>query len=498
MPMATTVGTFMLQRLVDWGVRRVYGYPGDGINGILGGFHEVEDIEFTQVRHEEIASLAACAHAKFTGEVGVCLATSGPGAIHLLNGLYDAKLDHQPVVAIVGQQARMSLGSEYQQEVDLDALFKDVAGQFVQTCVVPQQAPHLIDRAMRIAKATRSPTCVIVPNDVQEAAYEEPPRKHGAVHSSDAELSAERLVPSEDALRAAADVLNAGDRVAILIGQGAKRAPDEVRAVADALGAGVAKALNGRAALPDDLPYVTGAIGLLGTKPSSDMMESCDTLLLVGTNFPYSEWLPEPGQARAVQIDRCRRCHRTSASSMPRGWRSRCSRESRRGARSLPSRSRTSSPSSRRGETGRACAMLGFGENQVSIYLNDHLAGANAGVELARRVAPGEVAQEIEEDRAVLLEVMQRLSVGRDPVRVALGWGTEKMLRLKPGGRFEDLEALSLGVEGKLALWTALQQALGDDPRLRGIEFEPLMARARSQRRRIEQQRLDAVAEALA
>jgi pyruvate dehydrogenase (quinone) len=301
--MAETVGTFMLQRLVDWGVRRVYGYPGDGINGILGGFHEVPEIEFTQVRHEEIASFAACAHAKFTGEVGVCIATSGPGAIHLLNGLYDAKLDHQPVVAIVGQQARMSLGSDYQQEIDLDALFKDVAAEFVQTCMVPQQAPHLIDRAMRIAKATRSPACIIIPNDVQEAAYEEPPRAHGAVHSSEAELSAERLVPSDDALRAAADVLNAGEKVAILIGQGAKRAPDEVRAVADALGAGVAKALNGRAALPDDLPYVTGSIGLLGTKPSNDMMENCDTLLLVGTNFPYSEWLPEPGQARAVQVD---------------------------------------------------------------------------------------------------------------------------------------------------------------------------------------------------
>jgi pyruvate dehydrogenase (quinone) len=301
--MAETVGTFMLERLVDWGVRRIYGYPGDGINGILGGFHEVEDIEFIQVRHEEIASFAACAHAKFTGEVGVCLATSGPGAIHLLNGLYDAKLDHQPVVAIVGQQARMSLGSNYQQEVDLDALFKDVAAEFVQTCMVPQQAPHLIDRAMRIAQATRSPTCIIIPNDVQEAPFEEPPRKHGAVHSSEAQLSPERQVPGEDALRAAAEVLNAGEKVAMLIGQGAKGAADEVRAVADALGAGVAKALNGRAALPDDLPYVTGSIGLLGTKPSNDMMEGCDTLLMVGTNFPYSEWLPEPGQARAVQID---------------------------------------------------------------------------------------------------------------------------------------------------------------------------------------------------
>jgi pyruvate dehydrogenase (quinone) len=301
--MAKTVGAFLLERLVEWGVGRVYGYPGDGINGILGAFHEVPELEFTQVRHEEIASFAACAHAKFTGEVGVCIATSGPGAIHLLNGLYDAKLDHQPVVAIVGQQARMSLGSNYQQEVDLDALFKDVAGEFVQTCMVPEQAPHLIDRAMRIAKATRSPTCIIVPNDVQEADFEDPPRKHGAVQSSDAEVSPGMLVPADAALRAAADVLNAGERVAILIGQGAKGAADEVRAVADALGAGVAKALNGRAALPDDLAYVTGSIGLLGTKPSNDMMEGCDTLLLVGTNFPYSEWLPEPGQARGVQVD---------------------------------------------------------------------------------------------------------------------------------------------------------------------------------------------------
>src|SRR3954470_1018054 len=167
--MATTVGTFMLERLVGWGVKRIYGYPGDGINGILGGFHEVDGIEFVQVRHEEIASFAACAHAKFTGEVGVCMATSGPGAIHLLNGLYDAKLDHQPVVAIIGQQKRISLGAEYQQEVDLQTLFKDVAHEFVHVCMAPAQAQHLVDRAMRVAAATRSPTCIIIPNDVQEA-----------------------------------------------------------------------------------------------------------------------------------------------------------------------------------------------------------------------------------------------------------------------------------------------------------------------------------------
>jgi pyruvate dehydrogenase (quinone) len=301
--MATTVGQFLLQRLADWGVKRIYGYPGDGINGILGAFHEVGDrIQFTQVRHEELASFAACAHAKFTGEVGVCMATSGPGAIHLLNGLYDAKLDHQPVVAIVGQQARTSLGADYQQEVDLDSLYKDVAGQFVQTLMVPGQAPHLVDRAVRVAKASRTVTAIIVPNDVQEESYEPPPRSHGTTYSAPGYV-APRVVPPQSELQRAADVLNAGERVAMLIGQGALGAEDEVVQTADALGCGVAKALNGRAALPDDLPYVTGSIGLLGTKPSNDMMEGCDTLLLVGTNFPYSEWLPKRDQARCVQID---------------------------------------------------------------------------------------------------------------------------------------------------------------------------------------------------
>src|SRR3954454_23117532 len=208
--MSKTVGQFILERLAEWGVDRIYGYPGDGINGILGGFHEVERPEFVQVRHEEIASFAATAHAKFTGEVGVCLATSGPGAIHLLNGLYDAKLDHQGVVAIVGQQARASLGSDYQQEVDLQTLFKDVAGQFVATCMVPEQAPMLIDRAMRIAKATRSPTCVIVPNDVQEAEFSEPPRAHGSVFSSGSGIGDVQVSPDPRLLQQAAELLNAG------------------------------------------------------------------------------------------------------------------------------------------------------------------------------------------------------------------------------------------------------------------------------------------------
>jgi pyruvate dehydrogenase (quinone) len=301
--MSQTVGAFMLQRLRQWGVTRIYGYPGDGINGLLGAFHELEDeIEFVQTRHEEIAAFAACAHGKLTGEVGVCMATSGPGAIHLMNGLYDAKLDHAPVVAIVGQQARMALGSNFQQEVDLNALFKDVASEFVQTCVAPEQAAHLIDRAIRIAKATRSVTCVIVPNDIQEAEYSAPPRAHGAVPSSIG-YNEPLIRPRDEDLQRAAGILNEGQRVAMLIGQGAIGAEREVIETAEILGAGVAKALNGRAAVPDDLPFVTGSIGLLGTKPTYEMMEGCDTLLMVGSSFPYSEWLPEFDQARGVQID---------------------------------------------------------------------------------------------------------------------------------------------------------------------------------------------------
>jgi pyruvate dehydrogenase (quinone) len=226
--MSQTVGAFMLQRLRQWGVTRIYGYPGDGINGLLGAFHEFEDeIEFVQTRHEEIAAFAACAHGKLTGEVGVCMATSGPGAIHLMNGLYDAKLDHAPVVAIVGQQARMALGSNFQQEVDLNTLFKDVASEYVQTCVAPEQAAHLIDRAIRIAKATRSVTCVIVPNDIQEAEYSEPPRAHGAVPSSIG-YSEPLIRPRDPDLKRAADVLNEGQRVAMLVGQGAIGAEREV------------------------------------------------------------------------------------------------------------------------------------------------------------------------------------------------------------------------------------------------------------------------------
>src|ERR671926_1711248 len=249
-------------------------------------------------RHEELSAFMATAHAKLTGEVGVCMATSGPGAIHLLNGLYDAKLDPQPVVAIVGQQKTISLGGHYQQEVDLQVLFKDVASEYCIQVSSPAQVKHVLDRAYRIAQASRSVACIIVPADVQEEPYQDPPRMHGALYSG-GRITRPHVVPRDEDLRRAAEVLNSGQKVAMLIGQGAKEAADEVVQVADLLGCGVARALNGRDALPDDLPFVTGSIGLLGTKPSNEMMENCDTLLMVGSGFPYSEWLPEPGQAPA-------------------------------------------------------------------------------------------------------------------------------------------------------------------------------------------------------
>ncbi|MGH9400766.1 MAG: thiamine pyrophosphate-requiring protein [Terriglobia bacterium] len=302
--MSEQVSDFLLRRLREWGINRVFAFPGDGINGILGAFNRAGDRpKFVQVRHEEMAAFMACAHAKFTGEVGVCMATSGPGAIHLLNGLYDAQMDHQPVVAIVGQSARAAMGGSFQQEVDLISLFKDVAHEYVHMAMVPAQIRHLVDRAVRIAKVERTVTCIIIPNDVQELpAVEEPKRAHGTIHSS-AEYLKPHVIPAEDDIRHAADLLNSGKKVAMLVGAGALHAADEVIEVADLLGAGVAKALLGKAVLPDDLPFVTGPIGLLGAKPSSDMMTGCDTLLMVGSSFPYSEFLPKEDQARGIQID---------------------------------------------------------------------------------------------------------------------------------------------------------------------------------------------------
>jgi pyruvate dehydrogenase (quinone) len=301
--MAELVADYVLKRLREWGIHRIYGYPGDGINGFLGALDRAEPkTEFIQVRHEEMAAFMACGHAKFTGEVGVCMATSGPGAIHLLNGLYDAKLDHQPVVAIVGQQKRMSLGADYQQEVDLQVLFKDVS-EFVQVCMEPAQARHLVDRAVRIALDRHEVCTLIIPNDVQEEkAVESPPREHGAVFSS-VGYARPRVIPHEPDLEDAAKILNEGKKVAMLIGQGAADAADELVETAELLGAGIAKALLGKAVLPDDLPFVTGPIGLLGSTASYELMKGCDTLLMVGTSFPYAEFLPKEGQARCVEIE---------------------------------------------------------------------------------------------------------------------------------------------------------------------------------------------------
>ncbi len=294
---------FLLERLVDWGFYRIYGYPGDGINGIMGAFDRIGDkLKFIQVRHEEMAAFMACAHAKFTGETGICLATSGPGAIHLLNGLYDAKMDHVPVVAIVGQAATSALGGSYQQEVDLQVLLQDVT-EYVYTVSNPAAMRHVVDRAVRTAKGMRAVTCVIVPKDVQEMAAIPEPRHAHNMMSSSVGYSAPIVIPAQQDLQRAADILNAGTRVALMVGQGAANATDEVLAVADRLGAGIAKALLGKYVVPDDLPYVTGTLGLLGTRPSYDMMNECDTLLMVGTSYPYSEFLPKPSRARGVQID---------------------------------------------------------------------------------------------------------------------------------------------------------------------------------------------------
>ena len=304
--MSKNVSEFVVERIQQWGVKRVFGYPGDGIAGLdvaVDNANKEGTLKFVQVRHEEMAAFMASAHAKFTGEVGVCMATSGPGAVHLLNGLYDARLDHQPVVALVGQHGTPVIGGSDQQERALKALFKGVAGANCEMASDPVQVRHLIDRAFRIAIAERRVTCVVFPANIQiKPAVEKPPHLHGFEHSSIG-YSKPRVVPYEADLQRAADILNEGKKVSILIGAGAKGATDELIEVADLLGCGIAKALLGKQVVPDDLPFVTGSIGLLGTEPSSDMMLGCDTLLMVGSGFPWTEFLPEEGQARAVQID---------------------------------------------------------------------------------------------------------------------------------------------------------------------------------------------------
>ncbi len=302
--MADTVGDILLARLREWGVEQVFGYPGDGINGLLAAWGRADDHpQFVQARHEEMAAFAAVGFAKFSGRVGVCVATSGPGAVHLLNGLYDAKLDHVPVVAIVGQTERSAMGGSYQQEIDLLSLFKDVCSDYVQMCTVPRQLPNLIDRAIRVALSESAPTCIIVPSDVFDLEYVAPGHAFKQVPSS-LGLSAASVTPDRAAVRQAADILNAGDRVAMLVGQGARGCVAELTEVADLLGAGAAKALLGKDVLGDDLPWVTGSIGLLGTTASYHLMTGCDTLLTVGSNFPYTQFMPELDQARAIQIDR--------------------------------------------------------------------------------------------------------------------------------------------------------------------------------------------------
>ena len=298
-----TVADYLLERLRAWDVRHVFAFPGDGINGILAAWGRAGNKpQFVQARHEEMAAFEAVGYAKFAGGLGVCMATSGPGAIHLLNGLYDAKLDHVPVVAIVGQTSRSAMGGSYQQEVDLLTLFKDVASDYVQMVTVPEQLPNVLDRAIRVALAERAPTAIIIPSDVQELAYSAPTHAFKMVPSS---LGVDWSTTTADdrGIAKAAEILNAGSKVAILAGQGARGARRELEQVADLLGAGVAKPLLGKDVLSDELPYVTGSIGLLGTRPSYEMMMNCDTLLTVGSSFPYTQFLPAFDQARGVQID---------------------------------------------------------------------------------------------------------------------------------------------------------------------------------------------------
>lgn len=298
-----TVADYLLARLREWGVEHVFAFPGDGINGTLAAFGRAENQpKFIQSRHEEMSAFEAVGYAKFSGRLGVCMATSGPGAIHLLNGLYDAKLDHVPVVAIVGQTAQSAIGGAYQQEVDLVTLFKDVAGAYVQLVTVPEQLPNVLDRAIRIALAERAPTAIIIPSDVQDLEYSAPTHAFKMVPSS-LGVQWPTITPDSGGIRAAAALLNAGTKVAMLVGSGARDAREEVQQVADILGAGVAKALLGKDVLSDELPYVTGSIGLLGTRPSYELMTDCDTLLTIGSSFPYTQFMPEPGQARGVQID---------------------------------------------------------------------------------------------------------------------------------------------------------------------------------------------------
>lgn len=302
--MAMTAADILLDTIHEWGVDTIFGLPGDGINGIIEALRKRQDkIRFIQVRHEEAAAFMACGYAKFTGKLGCCLATSGPGGIHLLNGLYDAKMDGQPVLAITGLQFHDLIGTRTQQDVELDKLFMDVA-VFNERVMGPAHVENLAELACRTAMSYRGVAHITMPVDMQEMEVQRKLRSKRNVphHTSEVYARGARL-PSEADLRHAAEILNDGKRIAILAGRGALCATEELIATAEMLGAPIIKALLGRASVPDDSPYTTGTIGLLGTRPSQEAMEECDTLLMAGTSFPYIEFLPEPGQARAVQID---------------------------------------------------------------------------------------------------------------------------------------------------------------------------------------------------
>src|SRR6185437_10989373 len=301
---ARTVADLLIERLIAWGVDTIFGFPGDGINGIFESLRtRKKEIRFIQVRHEEAAAFAACGYAKYTGRLGVCLATSGPGGIHLLNGLYDAKCDGQPVLAITGHTFHDLIGTHYQQDVDLDKLFIDVAA-FNQRIMGPAHVHNVVDEAIKTALARRTVAHITIPKDIQTWSTENGKRSAGnpSKHSADF-YAAPRSIPPEELLRKAAGLINDGSKVAILAGRGCLGARDEVLELADRIGAPIVKPLLGKGVVPDENPFTTGGIGLLGTAPSQDALEECDTLLIAGSTFPYMEFYPKPGQAKGIQID---------------------------------------------------------------------------------------------------------------------------------------------------------------------------------------------------
>ena len=302
--MAKTTADLLIERLIAWDVDTIFGFPGDGINGIFEALRTHQDkMRFIQVRHEEAAAFAACGYAKFTGRLGVCLATSGPGGVHLLNGLYDAKCDGQPVLAITGHTFHDLIGTYYQQDVDLDKLFMDVAA-YNERVMGPAHVTNVVDEAIKTALSQRTVAHITIPKDIQEWTMSDGDRSSGniAKHSGDV-FSPSYPLPPQEALRQAADLINAGSKVAILAGRGCLNSRDEVLRLAQTVAGPIVKPLLGKAVVPDDSPYTTGGIGLLGTAPSQDAMEECDTFIMLGSSYPYMEFLPKPGQAKCVQVD---------------------------------------------------------------------------------------------------------------------------------------------------------------------------------------------------